>query len=62
MVSASRWSTKEAVGEFARLLEEARIHGPQEILDETGVYVLQLREDYSKEDAARFLLRSKPTS
>lgn len=61
MVAASRWTTEEAAGDFVRLLEAARVHGPQEILDETGVYVLRIRDDPRKEDAARFLVRTKRT-
>ena len=60
MVSEAKWTSEEAAGEFVRLLEEARVHGPQEIVDDTGIYVLRIRADSTKEDAARFLLRSRP--
>lgn len=60
MVSESKWTTEGAIGDFERLLERARSHGPQEIEDETGIYVLQIRDDFTKQDAAKFLLRSRP--
>jgi hypothetical protein len=61
MVSESKWTVEEAAGDFVRLLEAARVHGPQEIIDATGVYVLEIRDDHSKEDAARFLVRTRRT-
>ncbi|TBY27428.1 hypothetical protein [Rhizobium leguminosarum] len=61
MVSEFKWTTEGAVGNFVRLLEQARKFGPQEIHDETGIYVLRVQDDATKEDAAEFLLKSRPS-
>jgi hypothetical protein len=54
------WTSKEAEGNLARLLEQAKTIGPQRIRDETGIYVLKLEDDLSKTDAAESLLKLRP--
>ncbi|MGO7424338.1 hypothetical protein ACCT09_32120 [Rhizobium ruizarguesonis] len=43
-----------------RLLETARTSGPQRIRADKGVFVLKIEDDFTKEDAAEFLLERRP--
>ncbi|MGO7910683.1 hypothetical protein ACC702_03775 [Rhizobium ruizarguesonis] len=54
------WSAEEARGDFDHMLEQARNVGPQEIDDPTGVYVLKVKLDRTKPDAAQFLVKGAP--
>ncbi|NEI06139.1 hypothetical protein GUK34_15045 [Rhizobium leguminosarum] len=56
------WTAKEAEGNLARLLEQARTVGPQRIKDATGIYVLKIEDDFTKPDAAESLLKLRPKS
>ncbi|MGO8532063.1 hypothetical protein ACC756_17130 [Rhizobium ruizarguesonis] len=60
MESRGVWTAKDARSNFVRLLEQARTIGPQEIHDDTGIYVLKVYDDKTKEDAAKFLLDQRP--
>ncbi|MGO6810119.1 MULTISPECIES: hypothetical protein [Rhizobium] len=62
MDSKGTWSAEEAQGDFDRVLEQARTVGPQEIEDPTGIYVLKVKLDRTKPDAARFLASNAPKS
>lgn len=56
------WTAKEAEGNLARLLEQARTVGPQRIRDATGIYVLKIEDDFNKPDTAEALLKLRPKS
>lgn len=60
MDSDSTWTAEEAAGNFVRVLECARATGPQEIHDDTGVYVLQVVPGRKKVDVAKVLLKLRP--
>lgn len=60
MDSDSTWTAEEAAGNFVRVLECARETGPQEICDDTGVYVLQALHGRKKADVAKALLKLRP--
>jgi hypothetical protein len=60
MDSKGTWSAEEAQEDFHRMLEQARSSGPQEIDDPTGIYVLKIKLDRTKPDAASFLAKSAP--
>ena len=60
MAANTTWTTEAAMGDFVRVLKQARDLGPQEIKDETGTYVLRVVDDFSKDDAARILLKRRP--
>ncbi|MGR9400163.1 hypothetical protein ACU8M5_10490 [Rhizobium leguminosarum] len=62
MDSGKIWTTEEAVSNFVRVLQEARVAGPQEIHDATGVYELKVKLDRTKPDAAGFLSRRSAKS
>lgn len=60
MDSKGIWTAEEAQGDFDRILEQARSVGPQEIDDPTGIYVLKVKLDRTKPDAAKFLAKAAP--
>jgi hypothetical protein len=61
MGSNASWTAEQAASDFVRLLQQARERGPQQITDETGVFVLQAVPASNKVDVAKSLLelRSK---
>ncbi|MBX5183397.1 hypothetical protein HJB88_12195 [Rhizobium sp. NZLR5] len=60
MDSSSIWTAEDAAGNFVRVLKQARDVGPQEIHDDTGVYVLTAVADRKDGDVAKSLLRLRP--
>ncbi|MGO7863352.1 hypothetical protein ELH26_37160 [Rhizobium leguminosarum] len=60
MDSNSTWTAEDAAGDFVRVLKQARVAGPQEIHDKTGIYVLQAIPDRKKGDVAKLLLKLRP--
>lgn len=62
MDSKDIWSADDAQQEFHRVLEQARNDGPQEIDDPTGIYVLKVKLDRTRPDAAQFLAKRAPKS
>ncbi|QFY62705.1 hypothetical protein FZ934_20205 (plasmid) [Rhizobium grahamii] len=60
MTSKSVWTADAAAGNLVRVLKQARESGPQEIQDETGVYVLKAVGKNSKDDVASSLLKLRP--
>ncbi|MBY5485184.1 hypothetical protein E0H36_18610 [Rhizobium leguminosarum bv. viciae] len=62
MDSKDIWSADDAQQEFDRVLEQARNVGPQEIDDPTGIYVLKVKLDRTRPDAAQFLAKRAPKS
>ena len=60
MAANTVWTTQTAMSDFVRVLKQARDTGPQEIRDETGIYVLRVVDDFSKDDAARIILKRRP--
>ncbi len=54
------WTAKDAEANFVRLLETARTSGPQRIRAAKGIFVLKVEDDFTKRDAAEFLLERRP--